>query len=173
MTDFVLPTHAGTASAGYAAAASGTRYGVEVVEEIGPAWDAMAGQFADACLEQMAAYAVPRWDPSRLCGVVLREMGSGEPAAIALAVIATIPLFDLGLAYVKFGPLWRRHDRPADPAVLGAALEVVKNVFAGDRGLVARVMPPPRSRTGRGVGQAARASWIQFPRSRTRSDPLS
>src|SRR3954465_2054193 len=78
MTDFVLPTHAGTASAGYAAAASGTRYGVEVVEEIGPAWDAMAGQFADACLEQMAAYAVPRWDPSRLWGGVLREMGSGR-----------------------------------------------------------------------------------------------
>jgi hypothetical protein len=143
MTDFVLPSHAGTASAGYGAAASGARYGVEVVEEIGPGWDAMAGQFADACLEQMAAYAVPRWEPSRLCGVVLHEMGSGEPAAMALAVIATIPLFDLGLAYVKFGPLWRRHDRPAYPAVLGAALEAVKNVFAGDRGLVARVMPPP------------------------------
>src|SRR3954467_1420736 len=143
MTDFVLPSHAGTVSAGYGAAASGARYGVEIVEQIGPAWDAMAGQFADACLEQMAAYAVPRWDPSRLCGVVLREMGSGEPAAIALAVIATIPLFDLGLAYVKFGPLWRRHDRPADPAVLGAALEAVKNVFAGDRGLVGPLMPPP------------------------------
>ena len=104
MTDFSLPAHAGTASADYAAA-SGARYGLEVVEEIGPAWDAMAGHFADACLEQMAAYAVPRWDPSRLCGVVLRETGSGEPAAMALAVIATIPLFDLGLAYVKFGPL--------------------------------------------------------------------
>jgi lipid II:glycine glycyltransferase (peptidoglycan interpeptide bridge formation enzyme) len=44
---------------------------------------------------------------------------------------------------VKFGPLWRRHDRPANPAVLGLALEAVKHVFAEDRGLVARVMPPP------------------------------
>jgi hypothetical protein len=91
----------------------------------------------------MAAYAVPRWDPSRLCGVVVHEADSPVPVAMALAVIATIPLFDLGLAYVKFGPLWRRHDRHADPAVLGVALEAVKHVFAGDRGLVARVMPPP------------------------------
>ena len=113
------------------------------MEDIGPAWDAMAGEFADACLEQMAAYAVPRWDRSRLCGIVLREAGSAKPVAMALAVIATIPLFDLGLAIVKFGPLWRRHDRPANPAVLGAALEAVKQVFASERGLVARVMPPP------------------------------
>jgi hypothetical protein len=142
MTDFVLPTRAGTASADHATAAA-THYRFEVVEDIGPAWDAMAGSFADVCLEQMAAYAVSRWDPSRLCGVLLREARSPEPVAMALAVIATIPLFDLGLAYVKFGPLWRRHDRPADPAVLGLALEAVKHVFAGDRGLVARVMPPP------------------------------
>jgi hypothetical protein len=143
MTDFVLPTRAGASSPDNATAAAAPNYRFEVVEDIGPAWDAMAGDFADACLEQMAAYAVPRWDPSRLCGVLVNEAGSPVPVAMALAVIATIPLFDLGLAYVKFGPLWRRHDRPADPAVLGAALEAVKHVFAGDRGLVARVMPPP------------------------------
>lgn len=119
------------------------QYSFEVMEDIGPAWDAMAAGFADVCLEQMAAYAVPRWDASRLCGVLLHEAGASEPIAMALAVIATIPLFELGLAYVKFGPLWRRHDRPTNPAVLEAALEAVKHVFAGDRGLVARVMPPP------------------------------
>jgi lipid II:glycine glycyltransferase (peptidoglycan interpeptide bridge formation enzyme) len=57
-------------------------------------------------------------------------------------VVATVPLLDAGLAYVKFGPLWRRHDRPADPAVLTAALDAVKRTFASERGLVARVMPP-------------------------------
>ncbi len=145
MTGFVLPTRVKASSADHAAAAPGANYRFEVVEDIGPTWDAMAGGFADVCLEQMAAYAVPRWDPSRLCGVLLHEAGSPEPIAMALAVLATIPLFDLGLAYVKFGPLWRRHDRPADPAVLEAALEAVKHVFAGDRGLVARVMPPPDS----------------------------
>jgi hypothetical protein len=75
--------------------------------------------------------------------MVLRDATSAEPVGMALAVIATIPLFELGLAYVKFGPLWRRHDRPANPAILSLALDAVKHVFAEDRGLVARVMPPP------------------------------
>jgi hypothetical protein len=120
-----------------------SRYRFEVLDQIGPDWDAMAGSFADACLEQMAAYVVPRWGASRLSGVVVRDAASAEPVAMALAVLATIPLFELGLAYVKFGPLWRRHDRPANPAVLAVALDAVKHVFAEDRGLVARVMPPP------------------------------
>jgi hypothetical protein len=118
-------------------------YGYEVVENIGPAWDAMAGSFADVCLEQMAAYAVSRWDASRLSGLLLHKSGTDEPVAMALAMVVTIPIFDLGLAYVKFGPLWRRHDRPADPAVLAAALQAVKEVFAVNRGLVARIAPPP------------------------------
>jgi hypothetical protein len=115
----------------------------EVLQDIGPDWDVMAEGFADACLEQMAAYALPRWGASRLSGVVVRDAASAEPVAMALAVIATIPLFELGLAYVKFGPLWRRHDRPANPAVLAVALEAVKHAFADERGLVTRVMPPP------------------------------
>jgi len=144
MAELVFPTPGvSTSLADDAATISQTPYRYNVVEDIGPAWDAMTGSFADVSLEQMAAYAVPRWDAARLCGVLLHEAGSVEPVAMALTMVATIPMFELGLAYVKFGPLWRRHDRPANPAVLAAALQAVKQLFAVDRGLVARVMPPP------------------------------
>jgi hypothetical protein len=144
MAELVFPTpRVAISSADGAATASDTHYRYEVVEDIGPAWDVMAGSFTDGCLEQMAAYAVPRWDAGRVCGVLLHEAGSTDPVAMALAMVATIPMFELGLAYVKFGPLWRRHDRPHNPAVLAAALQVVKQVFAVERGLVARIMPPP------------------------------
>jgi hypothetical protein len=117
-------------------------YRVEAVDTIGPAWDAVVASFADGCLEQTAAYMGARWDVSRLAGLVLRD-GGNEPVAAALAIIAMLPVLQLGLAYVKFGPLWRRKGETAKPAVLLAALAAVKQVFALGRGLVVRVTPPP------------------------------
>jgi hypothetical protein len=84
-----------------------------------------------------------RWGAGRLAGLVLRDDASNQPVAAALTIVAMLPMLRLGLAYVKFGPLWRRKERPADPSVLVAALEAVKTVFAAERGLVARVMAPP------------------------------
>jgi hypothetical protein len=118
-------------------------YRCEVWDRIGTEWDAMVATFADACLEQMAAYLVPRWGSSHLTGILLREAATSEPLALAAAVIATIPIVKLGLAYIKFGPLWRRRGRPANPRVLAAALDGVKRALAVDRGLVVRVLPPP------------------------------
>jgi len=118
-------------------------YRAEIWTDLGAQWDSIVGGFADACLEQMAAYAVPRWGGSRLCGLVLRDVVTHEPMAAALAVIATLPLIKLGLAYVKFGPLWRRRDREPDPGVLAAALAALREMLVIRRQLVVRVMPPP------------------------------
>jgi len=118
-------------------------YRVEAVDTIGPCWDELVASFADGCLEQTAAYMGARWDPSRLAGLVLRDASSGEPVAAALAVIAILPVLQFGLAYVKFGPLWRPRGQAAKPDVLVAALAALKQVFALGRSLVARVTPPP------------------------------
>src|SRR4051812_11796790 len=91
------------------ATSGASRHRFEIVDQIGRGWDEIVAGFADMRLEQMAAYAVPRWGASRLCGLVLRDVVTNEPVGAALAVIAALPLIKLGLAYVKFGPLWRRH----------------------------------------------------------------
>jgi hypothetical protein len=116
---------------------------LEVVESVDERWDAITGTFADRCLEQMAAYMLPRWGRSRLRGLRLRDAASGETVAQTLVVLATLPIIELGLAYVKFGPLWRRKTAAADGATLAAAIASVKRVFAVERGLVVRIMPPP------------------------------
>jgi hypothetical protein len=129
-----------------AAEAAGRTFGgcrLDVLDTVGPAWDAMVAGFADGCLEQTSAYMAARWGTGRLAGLVLRDAASNVAVAAALTVVAMLPMLRLGLAYVKFGPLWRRKERPADPSVLAAALEAVKTVFAAERGLVARIMPPP------------------------------
>jgi hypothetical protein len=125
-----------------ASSPSSGRYAIEIMDNVAEGWDALAAQFSDICLEQTASYMLGRWSGGRVCGLVLREPASGEPEALALAVVAAIPLVRAGLAYVKFGPLWRRSDRPARPAVLDAALRAAQQEFAERRGLVLRVMPP-------------------------------
>lgn len=124
------------------AAEAHPRYTVDVVDKIDAGWDAVATKFTDLCLEQTAAFMTTRWGSSRLSGVILRDVVTAEPEAAALAVIAALPVVKLGLAYVKFGPLWRRSDEPAQPGVLSAALDALKNEFAKARGLLVRVMPP-------------------------------
>jgi hypothetical protein len=119
------------------------RYRYEVWRNIGQSWDSLVATFTDACLEQMAAYAAPRWGGSRLCGLLLRDLGTNEPVALALAMLATIPLIKSGMAYVKFGPLWRRRGDSENSEVLATALGAIKEVFAVQRGLAVRVMPPP------------------------------
>jgi hypothetical protein len=120
----------------------GRDYAVEVVERVDTNWDSVIARFADACLEQTAAYMLSRWNPARLCGLLLRDPLSGDVEAAALVFLATVPLAKAGIAYVRFGPLWRRHGLPARPAVLAAALAALRAEFATKRRLQVRIMPP-------------------------------
>lgn len=117
-------------------------YRCEIMAEPGAEWDRLAGGFADMCLEQTAAFADLRADAAPSIGVILREAASNEPVAMALAIIATLPVIGLGFADVKFGPLWRRRGIPADPAHLALMLEALKGEFAQKRGLALRIRPP-------------------------------
>jgi hypothetical protein len=117
-------------------------YRSEIVTEPGVEWDRLASGFADMCLEQTAAFAGPRFDAAHSTGVILRAAASHEPLAMALVVVSTLPVIGLGLADVKFGPLWRRRGAPADPAHLALMLEALKREFAQKQKLAVRVMPP-------------------------------
>src|SRR5262245_3977487 len=120
----------------------GEPYTVEILNRANSGWDAIVTSFADMCLEQTACFMSSRWGNSRLSGLVLRRPLSGEPEAAALAVVASIPMIKAGIAYIKFGPLWRRHDKPAHPRVLSSALAAITEHFARARGLLVRIMPP-------------------------------
>ena len=115
---------------------------VEIIGNIAERWDTLAAQFADVCLEQTGAYMLSRWGSSRLCGLVLRDAASGELEALALAVMAALPFIEAGLAYVKFGPLWRPKGRHPRPETLSAALRAMEAEFCRERGLLLRMMPP-------------------------------
>ena len=114
---------------------------IEVVHPAENTWDRMTAEFADVTYEQTVAYAASRWGNRRLTGIVVRE-ARGDAVAAALAVAATLPLVRAGVAYVKFGPLWRARGREPSPDVLLRVLRAMCDELGRRRGLLVRVVPP-------------------------------
>lgn len=111
-------------------------------EPVDPAsWEALVSGFDDASYDQTNSYGVHLWGESNVSQLVLRR-DDGVVAA-AQVVLLRPPLVGRGLAYVKFGPLWRRKGEPADPEVLTAMLEALQAEYAARRGLLLTVLPVP------------------------------
>jgi hypothetical protein len=104
-------------------------------------WERLVSGFADAAYDQTNAYGAHLWGQRKLDHIVLRR--DGAVAAAAQVLLLRTPLFGRGVAYVKFGPLWRRKDSPADPSVLTAMLEALQAEYALRRGLLLTVLPTP------------------------------
>jgi len=102
-------------------------------------WSTMASAFEDYNIYQTWSFARQRATEmggrvSRL--LVLRD---GRTIGMAQVRIKTIPGLRSGIAYVYWGPLWRR---PGSDAVdLRRVLEVIRQEYVQRRGLVARIVP--------------------------------
>jgi hypothetical protein len=102
-------------------------------------WCQTLDQFEDANVYQTWAYA------SVLCGrrnmrhLILRR--NGEIAAIAQARIAQLPILNLGIAYIQWGPLWQRRAEQTDAETFRQAIRALRNEFVCRRGLALRLFP--------------------------------
>lgn len=104
-------------------------------------WEDIVDLFADATYDQTATFSGHGWGDGRLSNLVLYK---GERiVAAAQIVILKIPALPRGLAYVKFGPLWRRKGAAADTSDLSAVLQALQREYAGRRGHMLTVLPPP------------------------------
>ena len=102
-------------------------------------WERIVAGFADADLSQTAAYGAVRWRRHRVSRLVLRR--HGEIAAAAQVALVTLPPTGRGLAYVKWGPMWRRRGAAADPDALHAVARALRNEYGARCGLTVRLMP--------------------------------
>lgn len=110
------------------------------VDEIAESeWSELLLRFDDASLYQTWSYGAVCWKGSQLSHLVLKK--GGEVAAMAQVRIVRLPVLGKGIAYVRWGPLWRLHDQPADPAVLRQAMLALKAEYADRRRLLLRVVP--------------------------------
>lgn len=102
-------------------------------------WNSLLPRFADASIYQTWAYGAVCWGEKQLSHLVLRR-GANVVAAAQLRVVR-IPVLNRGIAYLRWGPLWRlKADTPASQ-VLDAMLESLCREYVDRRGLLLRLLP--------------------------------
>jgi len=102
-------------------------------------WDDIVAGFEDVSYEQTAAYCVAIWGEKKNSHLLLRDGANIIAAAHVLEF--KIPGLDKGLAYVKFGPLWRRTNQQPDPNDYCSILAALNEEYCNRRGLVLSILP--------------------------------
>src|SRR3989304_7525011 len=103
-------------------------------------WDQIAGDFEDLNYDQIACYSAGQWgDP--VSHLLLRR--DRIPAAGARVAIITLPRFSRGLAFLRFGPFWRRRGHDADIGMYRAAIGALVQEYCIRPGHFLTVLPRP------------------------------
>jgi hypothetical protein len=103
-------------------------------------WDRLVAEFDDTHYEQTACFSASQWG-ERVSHLLLRR--GGVAVAGARIAILTPPLFARGLAYARFAPFWRKHDRAPDVADYRAAITALVEEYCVRRGHLLTVIPRP------------------------------
>jgi lipid II:glycine glycyltransferase (peptidoglycan interpeptide bridge formation enzyme) len=117
----------------------GPGYSVEIDAVDEASWYRILAEFDDASIYQTWGYEHARAGPESISHIVLRK--DGDVVAAAQARIAKLPLVGAGIAYVRWGPMWRRKSRDALGDAFRQAIRALRNEYAWRRGLVLRVRP--------------------------------
>lgn len=104
-------------------------------------WDDALLGFDDASLEQSASYCALRWCGHEEAGPVLSDLTG--TLAMARVLTYAMPGISGGLAYVKFGPVWRRRDSAADLDVYGRIAERLVAEYCQRRRMLLTIHPRP------------------------------
>jgi lipid II:glycine glycyltransferase (peptidoglycan interpeptide bridge formation enzyme) len=110
------------------------------VDQIGEQhWNEVLLRFADASIYQTWAYGAVCWGEKQLSHLLLKR--GGEVVAAAQLRLVRLPLLNKGVAYLRWGPLWRLRGQPIEPGVLEEMLGVLRKEYVERRGLLLRMLP--------------------------------
>lgn len=110
---------------------------VDVISE--QEWYEQLRQFDDANIYQTWAYGAVVWGSQNTSHLVLKR--EGKVVALAQARIIRIPLVNIGIAYVRWGPVLRSPASDTNEVVFRQAVRALRNEFTCRRKLVLRLFP--------------------------------
>jgi len=113
-------------------------YDVRVDRFDAPEWHSIVSGFDDLSLYQTLPYARCRWPRSRVSHLVLTHGGD----VVSAAQVRLVPIPPLGgIAYVRWGPLWRRRGRERNLEVLRQMARAIRAEYAFRRGYMVQMIP--------------------------------
>lgn len=114
-------------------------YTSEINEICEAEWTRATNLFMDANIFQSWGYGSVKWGSTNSEHVVLKK--GGTICSIAQVAIVKPPLLRIGIAYVTWGPLWRRMNYGDDATSCQEMVEVLKGEYARRRKFLLRVKP--------------------------------
>jgi lipid II:glycine glycyltransferase (peptidoglycan interpeptide bridge formation enzyme) len=102
-------------------------------------WTYLLEQFGDATIYQSWAYGSVRWGKNSLSHLVIKR--DREVIALSQVAIKKVPGIGAGIAYVPWGPIWRKRKNPTDIEVLRQAIICLREEYLRKRGLFLRISP--------------------------------
>ena len=102
-------------------------------------WADMLDLFADANIYQTHAYGAVRWGGENLSHMVLRR--NGDVVAMAQLRILRPARLPFGIAYLRWGPLFRRNGAPLDGEAVSRMAAALEQEYVVRRKLLLQVVP--------------------------------
>lgn len=102
-------------------------------------WTELLTQFSDASLYQTWSYGESRWGRSNLCHIIVKRRE--QIMGIAQIAIRKLPFLQRGIAYVPWGPLWKRKPGCPESNDFVSVLDALVNEFCMRRRLFLRIAP--------------------------------
>ena len=102
-------------------------------------WGHLMETFQDANIYQTHPYDTIRYGRSGVIHMILKQKET--IVAAAQARVLRLPGTKIGIAYLRWGPMWRLKDNQDEPEVFRQALRALRNEFSHRRGLVLQIYP--------------------------------
>lgn len=116
---------------------TGYEFEVDTVDE--RTWCQLLERFDDANIYQTWSYDQVRFGRQNISHLILKDRG--RVVAIAQSRIIRVPLVSIGIAYIRWGPLWKQRHTTADVETFRQMVRALRIEYAGRRGLVVRLFP--------------------------------
>jgi lipid II:glycine glycyltransferase (peptidoglycan interpeptide bridge formation enzyme) len=117
----------------------GTNYIAEVDNINKDLWHKILETFDDANIYQTWSYGEAICGNKNISHLILKK--DNEIVAVAQARIVKIPLINAGIAYIRWGPIWRLSGEEADVEIFCQAIRALRNEYVYKRGYVLRLFP--------------------------------
>lgn len=123
-------------------------------------WDELMSGFQDANLYQTWSYDTVRPGRQEISHTILRR--NNAVVAAAQARLYRLPITKSGIAYVRWGPMWRPMGAQEDLEVYRQAVRGLRNEFSLQRGLVLRLYPMAYRGKDEGIENVLRDEGYMF-----------
>lgn len=121
-------------------------------------FDAIAVQFDDLCIDQIATYKTQE-QPGRTS--LFLSYQDGHVVGGAIVVIYALPFVGRGVANVRFGPFWRRNKTLPCADNYAAIVRQMVQEYSDRRGLMLTILPRPHPYFGQAESNALQANGFE------------